>query len=136
MTPQEAAARINGNQYRSEVPKGLAEALKDAGLVAVYGASDDLMEFEGAISDEIGCYGDGIAYLTPTGLLKNDCDSDECPHFAKMKESAPFITAKWDDGGFSWRYETTIPHAKFIIKEDDDNYCEGIVFALADVPAH
>jgi len=135
MTPQEAAARINGNEYRHEIPPGLAQVLKDAGLVAVYGASDDLMEFEGAIRDEVGCYDGGIAYLTGAGMLSNDCDNDDCPHFAKMKEAATTIQAKWNDRGFSWTYETKIPHAKFVIKEDGDTYCEGIVFALADVPS-
>lgn len=133
MTPSEAAAKLDGNQYRKEGSKELFAAMKAGGLVAVYGASDDLMEFEGAISDEVGCYNGGTAYLTSAGLLQNDCENDDCPHFKKLKERAATIEANWDDGGFSWRYETKIPHVKFIIKEDDENYCEGIVFALADV---
>jgi hypothetical protein len=135
MTPQEAAALLNGRQYRREVTTEMVTTLKDAGLVAVYGASDDLMEFEGAIRDEVGCYGGGTAYVTPAGLLANECENDDCPHFKRIKKAAVKIRAKWDDGGFSWRYETEIPHVKFVIKEDDENYCEGIVFALADVPA-
>jgi hypothetical protein len=130
-----AAAKLNGNQYGKEGSKDLFEAMDTAGLVAVFGASDDLMELRGAINDEVGCYNGGTAYLTPDGLLQNDCENEECPHFIKLKEKAATVTAKWDDGGFSWRYETEIPHVKFTIKEDDENYCEGIVFALADVPA-
>jgi hypothetical protein len=136
MTPQEAAAKLDGKQYRDEVSKEFAAALKKAGLVAVYGASDDLMEFDGAIRDEVGCYEGGTAYLTPKGLLANKCEHDDCPYFEQDKEKCATITAKWDSGGFSWQYETAIPHAKFVIKEDAENYCEGIVFALADVPAH
>lgn len=135
MTPQEAAAKLDGNRYRKEVSKEMAAALKAAGLVAVYGASDDLMEFDGAIHDEIGCYKGGTAYVTPAGLLQNDCDNADCPHFARLKEKTATITALWDIDGFSWRYATAIPRATFVIKEDDENYCEGIVFALADVPA-
>ena len=134
MTPQEAAAKIDGNQYRAEVSPALEKTLKADGLVAVYGASDDLMEFVGAIYDEVGCYDGGTAYLTRDGLLSNACE-DECPYFAVRKRKAATINALWDSGGFSWRYETEIPHAKFVIKEDDENYCEGIVFALADVPS-
>ena len=37
---------------------------KDSGLVIVYGASDDLMEFEGAIEDEIGCYDGDTIHIT------------------------------------------------------------------------
>lgn len=134
MTPQEAAAKLDGREYRDELPKGFASELKAAGLVAVYGASDDLMEFEGAIHNEIGAYDGGFAYLTKAGLVQNECENDECPHFLRQQEAASMIEAKWDSGGFSWQYETTIPHATFVIKEDGDDYCEGIVFALADVP--
>lgn len=133
MTRDEAAAQIDGNEYGEEITKELSEAMEAAGLVAVFGASDDLMEFRGAIYDEVGCYEGGTAYLAADGLLTNECDNDECPHFERLKEAAPKIHAKWDEGGFSWRYETDIPHAKFVIKEGDENYCEGIVFTLADV---
>ena len=41
------------------------------------------------------------------------------------------IEALWDPGdGYSWRYATEIPHATFEIREDDQPYCQGIVFAL------
>lgn len=132
MTKEEAAAALNGNQYRKEGSKGLFEAMKAAGLVAVYGASDDLMEFNGAIRDEVGAWDGGTAYLTKNGLLTNHCE-DGCPYFEKAQKGAATISAIWDTGDFSWRYETDIPHVKFIIKEDDGDYCEGIVFALAEV---
>jgi hypothetical protein len=131
-----AAARLNGNQYREEGSKDLWEAMETAGLVAVFGASDDLMEFRGAINDEVGCYNGGTAYLTKAGLVTNDCENDDCPHFKRAKKSASTISARWcKKEGFSWDYLTDIPHSKFVIKEDDENYCEGIVFALDDVPA-
>ena len=135
MTPQEAAAKIDGNEYGREVSPDLSAALDAAGLVAVYGASDDLMEFDGAIRDEVGCHEGGTAYLNGSSLLQNECENDDCPHYARLKAGAATITAKWDDGGFSWRYETAIPHAKFVIEEDGERYCEGIVFALADIPS-
>lgn len=136
MTKDEAAAELNGKKYGSEGTKGFFSAMKESGLVAVFGASDDLMEFRGAIEDEVGCYGGGAAYLTKDGLLTNDCDEgDRCPYFAKIRQQAAPIKAEWDERGFSWVYETDIPHVKFVIREDDVNYCEGIVFALADVPA-
>jgi hypothetical protein len=135
MTPSEAAAKLDGNQYTKEGSRALFNELDAAGLVAVFGASDDLMEFRGAIHDEVGCYNGGTAYLTDEGLLQNSCDEGErCPYFARLQEQAIPIRANWDEGGFSWRYETNIPHVKFVIKEGDENYCEGIVFALSDVP--
>lgn len=137
MTKEELAARLNGRQYRNEITAGEAAEAKAAGLVVVYGYSDDNMEFEGAIRDEIGCYDGGTAYLTRDGLLQNDCDDDECPHFEKLKQKASTIEAIWSPGDeqYSWIYKTDIPHATFEIIEDDLPFCRGIVFALADVPA-
>lgn len=135
MTPQEAAQKLDGCQYGKEAPRSLWADMKAAGLVAIFGASDDLMEIRGAVHDEIGCYDGGSASFTKAGLLKNECEDSECPYHAKLESSAVAVEALWDDGGFSWRYDTAIPHQKFIVKENDENYCEGIVFALADVPA-
>ena len=131
MNIHEAAAQLDGNQYGEEGSRELFAAMKDAGLVAVFGGSDDLMEFRGAIHDETG----SRAYITKDGLLENQCGNERCPYYAKAKASAAAIEALWNVGGFSWRYRTQIPHETFIIKEDEDNYCEGIVFALANVGA-
>lgn len=136
MTKEEAAAALNGCEYGEEGCKELFAQMGADGLVAVFGASDDLMEFRGAIYDEIGCYGGGTAYLTRAGLLNRICNNYDCPHERDREKIAPRIEANWDDGhGFAWTYTTEIPHAKFIVKEGDELYCEGIVFALSDVPA-
>lgn len=136
LTASEAATRLDGGEYSNEGSHELFAEMKAAGLVAVFGASDDLMELRGAVHDEVGCYGGGIAYFTKDGLLTNDCDSDDrCPYFHKIREAAAPIESLWDDGGFSWRYKTSIPHHEFKIFEDGEPYCEGIVFALQDVEA-
>lgn len=133
LTKEEAAAKLDGNEYGEEGSPDLWKAMKEAGLVAVFGASDDLMEFRGAIDDEIDAWEGTTAYLDRDGLLKNDCNDGDCPYFEKMQAKATTIKALWGADGFSWRYQTAIPHAKFVIKEDGENYSEGIVFALADV---
>ena len=135
MTRDEAAAELNGKQYLKEGSREFFRDMEEHGLVAIFGASDDLMEIDGAVSEEVGAYNGGKAYFNKDGLVENKCVNDRCPYHAKALESAVPVHAIWDDGGFSWRYETTIPHSKFVIKEDDENYCEGIVFALADVPS-
>lgn len=133
MNAQEAAAALNGNEYGEEGSRELFAEMKAAGLVAVFGASDDLMEMRGAIDDEVGAWNGGVAAVTPAGLLTNECEVDDCPYFAKLKKTARTVEAKWDSGdGFAWQYDTTIPHEKFVIVEDGEQYCEGIVFALAD----
>lgn len=131
MNAKELAARLDGCEYRKEVSLNIARDAVASGLVIVFGASDDLMEFRGAINDEVSCYDGGTAYLTDAGLLTNDCEDDECPHFAKIKAKARTIEAIWG-GDVSWNYETDIPHATFQVIEDGEVYCNGIVFALAD----
>lgn len=133
MTIDEAVEKLNGNEYGIEGSKELWSAMKAAGLVAVFGSSDDLMEFRGAINEEIGSYEGTIAYVTRYGLKTNCCENERCPYYLNQLDKATTIKAKWDSGGFSWQYETVIPHKKFVIKEDGEPYCEGIVFALSDV---
>lgn len=134
MNAKELAAILTGREYPLKLANGEVAQATASGLVVVYGESDDLMEFAGAISDEIGCYDGGTAYLNNVGLLQNDCDNDECPHFEKMKDKAATITAMWcEEAGYSWTYETAIPHETFEIVEDGNTYCRGIVFSLADV---
>lgn len=134
MTPQEAANAMTGRQYTEEEPsKGFFATAAKAGLVIVYGSSDDLIELEGIVRNEFGA--PGTIYFTKNGLVYNDCQDDDCPYFKAERAKATPLKSLWDDGGFSWRYETDIPHVKFVIKEEDENYCEGIVFSLTDVPS-
>lgn len=136
MDIETAANALHGCEYRKEGSRELFEQMKDAGLVAVFGASDDLMEFRGAIYDEIGAWDGGTAYLDDGGLLTNECENDDCPHFARVQKAARTIQARWcPSGDLSWDYVTDIPHATFDVREDDEIYCRGIVFRLADATA-
>lgn len=135
MNNQELAAKLNNREYRNETTNSEEREAKKAGLVIVFGASDDLMEFRGAIHDEFDCYGGGSVYLTHVGLLTNECENEDCPHFERLKKTATTINAVWGTEGYSWVYKTAIPHATFDILEDGEKYYRGIVFALADVSA-
>lgn len=134
LTREEAAAELDGNQYAEEGSEELWQRMKAAGLVAVFGGSDDLMEFRGAIYDEIGAYEGGTAYVSAHGLVQNKCDEgDNCPNW--RQHGLP-IEAIWaPESGGSWAYKTDIPNVTFDIKEDDELFCKGIVFRLADIPA-
>lgn len=132
ITPATIADRLNGRQYRKEITRDEEVELNALGIVIVYGASDDLMEFGGAIHDEVDCNNGGTAFLTVEGLLENDCGDSECPYFEKIKLAAIPIEAIWDKEGYSWIYHTDIPHVPFDIMEDDEKYCRGIAFYLAD----
>ncbi len=135
MSPQELSTLLNGREYRKEITDDEANQAFDAGLVVVFGASDDLAEFRGKIDDELGAYGGTTIYLTTAGLLKSECDSDDCPYHKRAERTAATIEAKWGSqaGAYSWIYETDIPHTTFDILDEGEPYCRGIVFALADV---
>lgn len=132
MNLEDLFAEINGKEYPFDLSKELEIAAKENDIVVVFGASDDLMEFRGAISDELGAYDGTTAYLNSFGLLQNDCGDEDCPYFEKIKASAKTISAIWDSEGFSWTYDTEIPHKTFVIIEDSDTYCRGIIFYLKD----
>jgi hypothetical protein len=135
MTPKELAQQIHGQEYgrRAQLTPEEAKAAKGSGIVVVYGASDDLVEIEGAIQDE---FGTNTLYFTKAGLLTNECDNEDCPHFERLKKVAAPLDPVWCDDPHlpSWTFRTAIPHETFDIMEDGFVFCRGIVFALADVP--
>lgn len=127
-----AAACIHRNEYREEVPRDLRARLKDAGIVAIYGASDDITVFDGALHDEAYPSAEGSMRLTQRGQDYNKCDCEDCPNW---KPGPNNIRAQWDHGGYSWFITTDLPHETFDIVEGDDLYCRGVVVRLADLPA-
>lgn len=137
MTAKELAYLLNGREYGSEITKEEISIAKESGLVVVFGASDDLMEFRGAMDDEVDCYdGDKIVYVDEHGIYKAPTNCDECEkcEYVQDKHNAcNTIYAIWCDGEFSWTYHTEIPHETFEIIDDGEKYCRGIVFCLSDL---
>jgi len=127
-----AAARLDGCEYGQEGSAQLWAEMKTRGLVAVFGASDDLMEFRGAIDDEVSAYDGTTALVTVDGLFE-PC-GDNCKFSIAAQKEAAEIDALWcAEDGLSWSYETDIPHATFNVMEDGEVYCRGIVFALSSL---
>jgi len=133
MNKELLAQRLSGREYMNEITKDEESLAKKAGLVVVFGCSDDLAEFKGAIYDEIGAYGGRAVRLNKKGLIKNECDDDDCPYFRRLSTTGTLIEIVWNKDGYSWTYKTEIPHATFEVMEDREPYCRGIVFALEDV---
>ena len=132
MTKEQLAAMLGGRKYGSEITDEESACARRNGLVVVFGASDDLMKFEGAIYDEVGCYDGGEAFLTPDGLFESDCDNEDCPFAEREKMKCKTIEAVWcGKSGASWEYYTDIPHTTFNIYYGYDLYCVGIVFELS-----
>lgn len=122
------AMLLHGREIGKEITKEEALAAKEAGLVVVFGYSDDNAELEGAIYDEVGCYDGGTIHLNRSGVCKK-------------KDRTAKIKALWcpkDEAGqtyASWAYQTDLPHHTFDIMEEGELYCRGIVFQLSDIPS-
>jgi len=130
MNLKELANKLNNCEYRNGVSSELIDQASINNLVIVHGYSDDNMEFQGAIDDELGCYGGGVAYLNKDGIIHNECDEENCPYYKESLIQAKKIKAIWNKEGYSWIYETDIPHETFDILDDGEKYCRGIVFSL------
>lgn len=142
MTPAELAAKLAGIEYPVRIPKEIEAEAKAAGLVIVFGASDDLMEFRGAIDDEVGAWGGATVRMDAEGPLPDFDDvmeygvhrdgKDRLRNYFRREGASKTVDALWcaaDD--CSWTYRTDIPHATFEVMEDGEIYCRGIVFSLA-----
>lgn len=119
------AAELNNRNERSVVPAALG-AVK--GLVVVYAASDDLVEVEGAMTQEIGAY-DGVKLTV-----------SKAQGFYETTAGEPDIEFRWcdDNSGDSvcpWSVICNLPHRKFDIL-DDEGYVSsvGIVLHIDDIP--
>lgn len=128
MDIKEFAKSLNGREYKyPQFTKEEIQIAKDNGFVIVYGASDDLMEFDGAIYAEADCYDGGKVYFDKTGAVLDDDDEGF--------ENSKCIEAIWSNevNKAAWSYKTDIPHETFMIYEDELPYCEGIVFNIKDI---
>ena len=138
LTLEDVAKALDGKQYREEFTDFpyTTDDLATAGIVVVHGASDDLVEFKGAIYDEVGAYDGGKVYLDrgTQSILENECDDEYCPHYLRLRRRASTINAFWcKEGEPLWTYKTDIPHETFIIMEDENRYCRGIVFYASNI---
>ena len=137
MTKEKLAEQLNGREIGDEITKQEEAAAKAAGLVVIFGASDDLMEFRGAIYDEAYPGEEGIVKLHRGGILDShdDCECKFCGYESKAKKCCS-VQAQWcKKPDYSWTYKTNLPHATFEIGEDGGKYCRGIVVELNALPS-
>jgi len=138
MTKESLAALLTGREYHNEITKQEEQEAKEAGLVVVFGYSDDNMEMRGAIHEEFGAYEGGEIAFTKEG---KEIEAEDMEVLEKYNVVPPLnkIEAVWcpenNEGDImcSWLYETEIPHSEFDIMEDGELYCQGIVFSINDL---
>ena len=137
LTKEDVVKELNGTKYPLYPTEEQKQSWKDAGLVVVYGASDDLCELAGAIYDEQGAPGEVL--LNRNGTIFEyplDCDScEDCRFVQKEKENTVKLLSAWDKEGYSFIFHINVPYATFDIIDEDDGskYCRGIVFSLDDL---
>ena len=153
MTKEELALQLNGRQYGDEISEEQERLAKENNLIVIFGASDDLVEFRGALLDEIGAY-EGCDFMITkpgtevgTGEYYNNLPTyfkaDELMA-VEINEDYPSdghiperISALWcpkdQDVECAWYIKTELPHASFNIMEDGDIECRGIVLNVSDL---
>lgn len=118
------ATELNNRNERNVVPAAL-EAVK--GLVVVYAASDDLVEVEGAMTQEIGAY-DGVKLTV-----------SKAQGFYETTAGEPDIEFRWcddssEDSVCPWSVICNLPHRKFDILDDEGYVCSvGVVLHIDDI---
>lgn len=144
MNPAQALADLlHGRLIGHEITPAEEAQAKAAGLVVVFGYSDDNVELRGAIDDEVAAWEGTVLRVCADGLLPDwDVDkfTDEATaetYFRRKAAGFKQIEALWcpDGMNLAWAYKTDIPHATFDVMEDGSVFSRGIVFALADVGA-
>ena len=139
MNVKEWAERLNGREYGEELEdQNEAKQAKDDGVVIVFGASDDLLAFRGAIDDVVGAWEGVKVKLTPApGVLNEEANAEKLDWNRMQIAGMRTLKAVWGPVGkdgkawASWQIKTEIPHETFDIMEDGELYCRGLVFAAS-----
>jgi hypothetical protein len=136
MTREEFAKMLDGRVYDSVLSGDDQLDANEYNLVIVYGCSDDLVEFEGAIIDELGAWGGGTFYYD--NELESFMDIEDSFEVLDLK-NALTIEAKWMKNEVNgkivpWTFETNIPHSTFNLNyghsEGGGVFCVGLVIEL------
>jgi hypothetical protein len=135
MTKEELAELLHGREYGSEIERHEVKLARENGLVVVFGYSDDVTEFRGAIDDELGS---GLHEFTKAGVFKHEDDEEVLEKYGNpvaFNKIKSVWNPKDSKGAIfaSWAYETEIPHVTFDIVDEGVMYCRGIVFSINDL---
>jgi len=135
MNVKEWAEKLNNKEYGWEINNNEMLNAKADGVIIAYGASDDLLEFRGAIYDEFSCFEGGECRITKDlKIFNEDENREEFTYNKKEIDTMKIVKAIWapeDKHGnicSSWLITTDFPHETFDLLEDGELYCKGIVF--------
>ena len=131
---RELAIALDGAKYGFKLTPREQELTESNGFIVITGESDDLIEIEGACSDEIGAYYPKTFYLLPNGSPVNTDELDE-ESAARICHGLPSVRGEYSDGGV-WRFSTELPHETFRVYDDESLFCVGLIISLDDIKAY
>lgn len=119
LTKEALAAMLNGREYSQEITSEEEKLAAESGLIVAFGASDDLLEFRGALGGELGGYNKITCCVTGDGKIKRKkVDGGASVQATYCGEKLPN----------AWLVETDAQHANFDIMEEGELFCRGVVF--------
>lgn len=136
---EDFAILLDGRDYLKEITKEEEAIAKRNNLVIVFGQSDDLGEFRGAIHDEISACGNPKVGIFKDKLVDIDCFDfhEDREVFKKYGFELPnpniVVNFAWCPKELNTSWLITVEGAEgygFDIFEDGDLYCRGVVFSL------
>ena len=144
MTKEELAAILNGRQYGQEVADHEMGVIKAAGLIVLFGESDDLLELRGAIYDEVGAYKGRSFVLFSYKDTYEIADLDQIKELEEARQQVAaedsrdrgnVVKVVWGpkDVDATWLVTTPLPHAPFDILRRDRLFCRGLVIDVKDL---
>lgn len=125
---KEWADRLNGREYLKEMSRDEEKQARVDKVLIAFGYSDDGLELRGVVDNEIVAY-DGI-----TVYLKHK-DNSWMFVCRENRNYLVWIKAEWSPPGFdvSWRTTSNVPSHSFMINEDGEPFCAGLVIDEADM---
>lgn len=155
-TIEDLAKLLDGNEYRDELYNeygmNIYDICKKNKWIIIYGASDDLIEFEGVISDEDGAWDGTLCKLVKPGDFYLEDEDDETYKKAKdykfvrinqdelnelknnnYKDTC-VVEMLWCPDGTDMSWQVNVKgaeFAKFNVMEDEEVYCEAAIVDLS-----
>lgn len=133
MTKEQLAKTLDSREVDSLLSGDDSLIASENNLVVVFAYSDDLVELEGAIVDELDCWQGGTFYYDQ--LKERWIDIDDSFEGVNLEECFTISAICNDKTKYEglWYLQTNLPHARFEAKKDDEPFCSGFVFDYNDL---